>query len=203
MDPNQRRQQVARALSNLDEGGNHVISANQAEQPQNSFTYIPEVKSVPVDDSSEFHIPHGTPQLFEIEGLPLEDGAQPSPLSPQEVQHAVIPAAAEPASLEKKFVDAINSPELPDQDHSNEIHTATEMDNLSVHTETLANGGAIEASRTAGGQGEEIAQSAPHSEHFPDDTPEEITLNTSDDDAGLGATLMEKRQKLKQEQEVG
>lgn len=202
MDLNSRRQHVNRATSGFD----HIPAADQTEaaQPLNSFTFTPSEVDQPVVMTEEgLSIPKGAPSLFEAttEDAPDERLEQPSPLHPYEVVHADSNQSDSPQkSLEDKFAQAINNLEPTEQQNQPEALASTEsvvpgmeqaMQELPNSTEDTA---------------VEPAQSTsvmPHSEHFAAESSTEITSKHGDDDAGLGATFMSERARLKQEQGVG
>ena len=192
MDLNSRRQHVNRATSGFD----HIPATDQTEvtQPLSSFEFTPPEADQSVQEVEGLNIPRGAPSLFEAAGEYQPDVRveQPSPLHPSEVAHVDNnqPELAK-KSLEDKFAQAINNLEALEQVNQPESPAPVEGDTPNPLPDS------VEVVAT------ESMSASPHSEHFSVESPAEITSKHGDDDAGLGATFMSERARLKQEQGVG
>ena len=204
MDINNRRQHVDRIVAGLGESGSHIPNTSQAEDlpPTNSFTLTspPPDSNMPVYEDTEFHIPKGPPSLFEEAPVEISDDRleQPSPLDPQAVSHLSSSTEASPgASLEDKFVQAINIPEAA-ANHEKPVDTAQ------IEPEALQT--PVHPSQTnsdpAGQEASPPAQADARSEHFTTNSQSDSSHGV--EDAGFAAAAMAQRLSLKtQEQKAG
>lgn len=197
MDPDKRRLHVNRIAANLD----YLPTSEQdeAELQLQSFAYSPEqLKTEEVEE--EFYIPRGTPSLFEDASMEQdsdERSALPSPLNPHEVGHAPVGVeSTEDKSLEEKFISAINEPGDIELGATGEDLQSQNFEGEQSLSEPTKSSAEVLT-------GVEPGKSLPHGDHFAEAAPPVVIENQGDDDAGLGASMMEKRALLKKQQEQG